>query len=231
MCPKNSLTGFLNNMKACIRQCITAWLVLLTSVCMGCSWVSYVEQGPIPGFSEPIPRDPNRSPIEVQLSIPGVSLAAWPEGPSRTSPLLEGFKQGVAALEPYRIGNKLEMSTISTLSTSKPMGGRTVCRLDVSTNDAQLNKSWRIARALLYGLTLNLIPLYEEEREYTLALKLLVDYSPDKTGTYVVKERKYRWFFAVLPPSFLSGEWTRVPGDYRLGVILGQATAAFCANR
>lgn len=92
----------------------------------------------------------------------------------------------------------------------------------------------------LYGLTFYLFP-YDEQVEYTLALKRLENDSVVKTATYVVKKRYYKWLFAVQAPSFLSGEWMpEASGRHphpnhssdaeRLGVILGQTAAVFCGN-
>jgi hypothetical protein len=64
----------------------------------------------------------------------------------------------------------------------------------------------------LYGITFFPFP-YEERREYTLALKLFVDDSEVKTATYVVKERYYKWLFAVKAPSYLTGEWMPAEDD------------------
>jgi len=67
-------------------------------------------------------------------------------------------------------------------------------------------------RSFLYGITFFPFP-YEERREYTLALKLFVDDSEVKTATYVVKERYYKWLFAVKAPSYLTGEWMPAEDD------------------
>jgi hypothetical protein len=72
-------------------------------------------------------------------------------------------------------------------------------------------------------------------------LKLFVDDSEVKSATYVVKERYYKWLFAVKAPSSLTDEWMPAGNErdvnrsaelvQRLGVILGKTSAAFCRDR
>ena len=208
-------------MKVC-AETRSMWfaVVLLYSACMGCAWVSYSEPDSLPG-PEPILTEAKR-PIRLQVS------ASTPPGMSPA--LLDGFKKGASALEPYYWMLPVHRSFL-TRGNEKLV----LCRLDVSKNSSL---GW--PRSFLYGITFFLFP-YEERREYTLALKLFVDDSEVKTATYVVKERYYKWLFAVKAPSSLTDEW--MPADderdvnrspelvQRLGVILGKTTAAFCRDR
>jgi hypothetical protein len=100
--------------------------------------------------------------------------------------LLDGFKKGASALEPYYWMQPAHRSFLTTGNEKLVL-----CRLDVSTNSSL---GWRLTRSFLYGITFFPFP-YEERREYTLASKLFVDDSEVKTATYVVKERYYKWLF------------------------------------
>ena len=203
-------------MKTCTsKYSIWVTLLLLHSACLGCAWVSYSEPDPGPGFSESLPTKAKGKPIRLHVT-PGMSPA-----------LLDGFKKGVSALDPYYWRQGFHDTIVGT-GKEKVI----VCRLDVTTDSSV----GRLIRGFLLWFTLYLIP-QNEEREYTLALKLLADNSEIKAATYVVKERYYRWLFAVQAPSSLSGEWMREENSrdpkpsQRLGEILGKTTAAFCRDR
>jgi hypothetical protein len=209
-------------MNACGQRC-SMWLALLLlhSAGVGCAWVTYSEPDSLPGFSEPLLTDAKRKPIRLHLSA---------SSPYSTSPdFSDGFKKGASALAPYYWEQPFHRTIVSTGNEKVIM-----CQLDVST-DSSVGRG---LRNFLYGLTFFLVP-YEEEREFTLALKLLVGDSEIKTASYVVKERYYKWLFAVQAPSSLSGEWmsadNRDPNRslvvQRFGAILGKTAAAFCRDR
>jgi len=192
--------------------------------------VSYVDPNAVSPLSEPPLADTTHQPIRIELSafIESDHYAS----PSGVNPaLLDGFKEGIAALAPY----SLEPHS----GEESGSGKSSVCRAHVSTNYLQIKSGWRTTRLLLPWFSIGLIPFYDEEIDYLLTFELLEDKAMVKTGRYVLKEQYFQWLFAPVALAFFSGEWTLAsepkygilsPSVRRLGVIVGRATTAFCSD-